>query len=68
MHVGDLYHVDVLGARAAGIQPLLLDPHGLYQEFDVTRIGSLGELPSHVARLRPARLGEASQVDTDEHA
>lgn len=44
MHVGDLYYVDVLGARSAGIQPVLLDPHGLYRDFDVTRIESLREL------------------------
>jgi putative hydrolase of the HAD superfamily len=28
VHVGDLYHADVLGARGAGITPLLLDPFG----------------------------------------
>ena len=48
MHVGDLYYVDVLGARSAGIQPLLMDPHGLYRNFDVARISSLGELVSLV--------------------
>ena len=48
MHVGDLYHVDVLGARRAGIRPLLLDPHGLYERFDVPRIHSLAELVSLV--------------------
>ncbi len=40
MHVGDLYYVDVLGARSAGIQPVLLDPHGLYRDFDAQRISS----------------------------
>jgi HAD superfamily hydrolase (TIGR01549 family) len=45
MHVGDLYYVDVLGARRAGIRPLLLDPHDLYEAFDAPRIRSLGELP-----------------------
>jgi putative hydrolase of the HAD superfamily len=46
LHVGDLYYVDVLGARRAGIRPLLLDPHGLYAGFDAPRIASLGELVS----------------------
>ena len=50
MHVGDLYYVDVLGARSAGIEPLLLDPHGLYRDFDVPRIASLSELGSLVTR------------------
>ena len=52
MHVGDLYHVDVLGARNAGIRPVLLDPHGLYAGYDVERIGSLRELLSLVTRAR----------------
>jgi HAD superfamily hydrolase (TIGR01509 family) len=30
MHVGDLYAVDVIGARNAGLEPVLLDPLGLY--------------------------------------
>ena len=44
MHAGDLYNVDVVGARAAGIRPMLIDPHGLYQEFDAPRVRSLDEL------------------------
>jgi HAD superfamily hydrolase (TIGR01549 family) len=44
LHVGDLYYVDVLGARSAGIRALLLDPHGLYVDFDADRITSLKEL------------------------
>jgi putative hydrolase of the HAD superfamily len=43
-HVGDLYHVDVVGARNASIQPVLLDPFGLYEEADCLRVRSLGEL------------------------
>ena len=50
MHVGDLYYVDVVGARSAGIEPLLLDPHGLYRDFDAPRIASLSELGSRVTR------------------
>ena len=30
VHVGDLYYVDVVGARRAGLRALLLDPHELY--------------------------------------
>jgi putative hydrolase of the HAD superfamily len=42
MHVGDLYHVDVVGARAAGLQAVLFDSAGLYGGYDCPRIGSLG--------------------------
>ena len=44
IHVGDLYEVDVVGARAAGIRPVLLDEGGLYPDVDCTRVRSMGEL------------------------
>jgi HAD superfamily hydrolase (TIGR01549 family) len=44
VHAGDLYHVDVLGARAAGLTPVLVDPLDLYAGFDCDRVRSLGEL------------------------
>jgi putative hydrolase of the HAD superfamily len=44
LHVGDLYHVDVVGARAAGIEAWLLDPAGLYADADCERVASLTDL------------------------
>jgi putative hydrolase of the HAD superfamily len=44
MHVGDLYHVDVVGARNTGLRQMLLDPYDLYGGYDVERIKTLGEL------------------------
>jgi len=51
LHVGDLYHVDVIGARRAGLHALLLDAHGLYEGFDVERIRHLAELPDLVRNM-----------------
>jgi HAD superfamily hydrolase (TIGR01509 family) len=51
LHVGDLYHVDVRGARAAGLEAWLFDVAGLYPEADCPRVGSLSELAD---RLAPA--------------
>jgi FMN phosphatase YigB (HAD superfamily) len=34
VYVGDLYSVDVLGARAAGLDAILLDPLGLWGPRD----------------------------------
>jgi len=51
LHAGDLYHVDIAGARRAGLQTMLLDPHDLYQEYDVTRVKSLSELAALVTGL-----------------
>ena len=50
IHVGDIYHVDVLGARAAGIRPVLLDEAGLCPDVDCERVGSLTELADSVIR------------------
>jgi putative hydrolase of the HAD superfamily len=44
IHVGDLYEVDVVGARAAGVRGVLLDERGLYEDADCPRVRSLHEL------------------------
>jgi putative hydrolase of the HAD superfamily len=49
IHVGDLYHVDVAGARKAGLRPVLIDPHDLYRDFEHRARGNTG------GRLNPAR-------------
>jgi putative hydrolase of the HAD superfamily len=48
IHVGDLYHVDVVGARAAGITPVLFDVADLYPDADCLRVHSLTELAACV--------------------
>lgn len=50
VHVGDFYTIDVLGARAAGLTPILLDPAALYADRDCVRIASLRELPALLDR------------------
>jgi putative hydrolase of the HAD superfamily len=44
MHVGDLYHIDVVGARAAGLAAVLLDAAALYEGYDCPRIRRISEL------------------------
>lgn len=43
-YVGDLYHVDVVGARRAGMDAVLLDPFDLQRDRDCARIVELGDL------------------------
>jgi putative hydrolase of the HAD superfamily len=43
IHIGDIYHVDVVGARATGLQAVLLDTAGLHAGRDCDRVASLGE-------------------------
>jgi HAD superfamily hydrolase (TIGR01509 family) len=50
-HVGDLFHIDVTGARAAGLREgVLLDAANLYPHADCRRIRRLDEL-ANVIRL-----------------
>jgi putative hydrolase of the HAD superfamily len=51
VHVGDLYHVDVVGARNAGLRALLMDPHDLYRDADVERVKSLADVVAYVTGL-----------------
>jgi len=44
LYVGDVYSVDYLGARNAGMQAVLFDVAGAYREQDLPRVGSLREL------------------------
>ncbi len=44
LHVGDLYDIDILGARAAGIKGILVDPFGDWSGVDCERIRDIGEL------------------------
>jgi putative hydrolase of the HAD superfamily len=49
LYVGDLFHIDVVGARAAGIDAILLDRHDLRAHVAVPRIRSLSDLVERVA-------------------
>ena len=49
LHVGDLYHADVTGARAAGIHALLLDPYGDWPDVDCDRAPNLWTVAERLA-------------------
>lgn len=44
VYIGDNYFSDVIGARNAGITPVLYDPRGVFPDADCTRITSFTEL------------------------
>jgi putative hydrolase of the HAD superfamily len=48
IYVGDLYAVDVVGARSAGLRPVLLDPFDDF-ELPVARIARVSDLPDWLA-------------------
>ena len=49
IHVGDLYHVDVVGARSAGLRAVLLDEADLRPDADCPRIRTLDDLVAQIA-------------------
>jgi len=48
VHVGDLYYVDVMGARAAGLRGVLLDEANLRPDADCPRVASLAALVDRI--------------------
>jgi HAD superfamily hydrolase (TIGR01509 family) len=48
IHVGDLYHVDVIGARRAGLRGVLLDEANLRPDADCPRVRTLDELVTRI--------------------
>ncbi len=44
LYIGDNYYADVVGARRAGLQPLLYDPRQIFPEPDCPRVSSFLEL------------------------
>lgn len=52
LYVGDLYPVDVIGARGAGLDAVLLDPLGVL-DFPVDRIPTVADLPEFLSMRHP---------------
>jgi putative hydrolase of the HAD superfamily len=49
VYVGDVYEIDVAGARAAGMRAILLDPLSRLGHLDCDRVAALHELPARLA-------------------
>jgi HAD superfamily hydrolase (TIGR01509 family) len=55
VHVGDFFHIDVVGARAAALaDAVLVDPADLYGDADCPRLTALPQLVDYVRARRPA--------------
>ncbi len=60
LYLGDNFHADVMGASAAGMTPVLIDPRGLYPEADcwvVPSVGAFGQELLHSGGLEARSLG-----------
>jgi HAD superfamily hydrolase (TIGR01549 family) len=51
LYIGDIYEIDVVGARAAGMPVVLVDPLDAHTDADVPRLRSVLELPAIVGTL-----------------
>jgi HAD superfamily hydrolase (TIGR01509 family) len=60
VHVGDLYHADVLGARGAGLHAVLLDPFGDWHDVDCERARDAAEFARRILVSRNPGGGETS--------
>ena len=49
VYVGDIFTVDILGARGAGLSAVLIDPNGLHADKPCDRIATMLELPALLA-------------------
>ncbi len=48
VYVGDNYYADVVGARRAGLEPILYDPRGIFPDPDCITIRSFDELSAAI--------------------
>jgi putative hydrolase of the HAD superfamily len=51
-YVGDMPGIDVVGARKAGLHPVLMDPYSLHLDDDYDRVASLEELAAIIGLRR----------------
>lgn len=50
LYVGDNYYADVIGARSAGLEALLLDPEQIFSDVDCATIRTLAQLPGFLEK------------------
>jgi putative hydrolase of the HAD superfamily len=50
VYVGDIYEIDVVGARGAGMAAVLVDPLNRWTDLDCDRIAAIHELPAWLDR------------------
>jgi putative hydrolase of the HAD superfamily len=62
LYVGDILAVDAVGARAAGLDFVLLDPAGDYAPPGISSIAAVGELPHWIATRSANASREPSGV------
>jgi HAD superfamily hydrolase (TIGR01549 family) len=60
IYVGDNYFADVVGARRAGLQPVLLDPERIFPDPGCAVLDSVSDLPDLLEKHQPQSGGYPS--------
>jgi FMN phosphatase YigB (HAD superfamily) len=64
-YVGDNYFADVVGARRAGLRPVLYDPRGIFPSAECAIIRSFDELPAILSEQRSNLAAQSGGLQTD---
>lgn len=51
VYIGDIYSVDFLGAKTAGLEAILMDVSGTYRGRDLPRVESMAELEAKLTSI-----------------
>ncbi|HVZ19306.1 MAG TPA: HAD-IA family hydrolase, partial [Terriglobales bacterium] len=51
VYVGDVYSIDYTGARGVGMNAIVMDPYGTYEQNGVPRVTNLAELEPMLAKI-----------------
>ena len=65
LYLGDNFHADVIGASAAGMTPVLLDPRGIYPEVDCWVVPSVGAFAQELLRSDGSEARSLGGQDPD---
>ena len=65
LYLGDNFHADVMGASAAGMTPVLLDPRGLYPEASCWVVPSVGAFGQELLRSDGSEARSLGRRDPD---
>ncbi|MEA1977643.1 MAG: HAD family hydrolase [Chloroflexota bacterium] len=65
LYLGDNFHADVIGASAAGMTPVLLDPRGIYPDVDCWVVPSVGAFAQELLRSGGSEVRNLERQDPD---
>jgi HAD superfamily hydrolase (TIGR01509 family) len=52
LYIGDVYSIDFVGAKSAGMHAVVFDPYGTYASNGIPRITRLEDLETHLAKCK----------------